>query len=228
MNTELTTFTGNWADFPGTPVINGKELSAKSKEQFDRACAIAKEIRDYGRQLGIDFNNKYIVEKNGQQSDYDYYDNKVCVIYPTTGGREGDMVYFLCNISAQFDYHLPPFGLVGAVMKGVVVGLSHRITKTPITQKTDLKGFSCYIVMKTIGKSGRIHPDNEIEWNLYISTDDKDCQKELKERIDQFHTRFIGRDDYSIRPMTEDEIAQYPKVEENNKAQGVVSHIVPF
>ena len=225
--TELTTFTGNWADFPGIPVINGKELSDKSKEQFDRACTIAKEIRDYGRQLGIDFNRKYVVEKNGKQEDYVAYDNKVC-IYPATGGRMGDMVYFLCDISAQFDYHLPPLGLVGAIMKGVAVGLSHRITKTPITQKTDFKSLSCYIVMKTISKNGKIPLDNEIEWNLFISSDDKDCQKKIKEGFDRFRTQFIGREDYSIRLMTEDEIAQYPKIEEKKKVQGVVSHIVPF
>lgn len=241
MTTELTTFTGNWANIPDTPVIKGKELTGKSIEHFDRACAFAREIRDYGKQLGIDFNRKYIVEKNGQQRDYIDYDkvaehddDNVLVEYPE-GGRVGDMVYFHCDIRASFDYHFPasldPLAntFVGDTIKGVFYGLTKRKPKPPKETKVEFKGLSCYIEMKTISKNGKNPLSNDMEWNLFCNSDDKqDYHLKLKEAFGQFRAQFIDRGNYAIRPMTDDEISQYPNIEEEEKKQGVVSHLVPF
>lgn len=213
--TELTTFTGNWSDFPSTPVINGKELSAKSKEQFDRACAIAKEIRDYGRQLGIDFNKKYVVEKNGQQCDGVDYEKASDAEYPA-GGCVGDMVYFDCIIRAG----------IAPASQSLVGKLFGGFKKNDA--ELELKEVTFYIDLKTVSKDGFAPQCYSFDWILYLGTKGMGVSRALKEAFESFRNNFIGRGDYSIRPMTETEIAQYPSVNANNKVQGVVSRIVPF
>lgn len=213
--TELTAFTGNWADFPGTPVINGKELSAKSKEQFDRACIIAKEIRDYGQQLGINFNNKYIVEKNGQQCDGVDYEKASDAEYPA-GGCVGDMVYFNSIIRAG----IAPAGqsLVGKLFGGSKKNDS----------ELELKEVTFNINLKTVSKDGFAPQFYSFDWMLYLGTKGMGVSKALKEAFDSLRNNILGRNDYAIRPMTEAEIAQYPNVNETGRVQGVVSRIVPF
>ncbi|MBO4307049.1 MAG: hypothetical protein J5848_01915 [Bacteroidales bacterium] len=213
--TELTTFTGNWADFSGIPVINGKELSDKSKEQFDRACAIAKEIRDYGQKLGIDFNRKYIVEKNGQQCEGVDYEKTSDVDYPA-GGCVGDMVFFNCIIRAG----IAP---AGQSLMGKLFGSSKKNGA-----ELELKEVTFNINLKTISKSGFVPQFYSFDWMLYLGTKGMGVSKALKESFESLHNNILGRDDYAIRPLTEAEIAQYPDVNENEKVQGVVSRIVPF
>ena len=213
--TELTTFTGNWAEFSGTPVINGKELSDKSKEQFDRACNIAKEIRDYGRELGIDFNRKYVVEKNGQQCDGVDYDKTPDAEYPA-GGCVGDMVYFNCIIRAG----IAP---VGQSLVGKLFGGSKKNDA-----ELELKEVTFDINMRTISKNGFAPQCYSFDWMLYLGTKGMGVPKALKEAFESFRNNLIGRDDYVIRPMVDAEIAQYPDVNENEKVQGVVSRIIPF
>lgn len=83
--------------------------------------------------------------------------------------------------------------------------------------------------MKTISKNGKNPLSNDIEWNLFCNSDDKqDYHLKLKEAFGQFRAQFIDRGNYAIRPMTDDEISQYPNIEEEEKKQGVVSHLVPF
>ena len=40
--TEISTFKGNWAEFPDEPTFMGRRLLKVERQRFDRACAFAK------------------------------------------------------------------------------------------------------------------------------------------------------------------------------------------
>lgn len=72
--TEITTFKGNWAEFPDEPTFMGRRLLKVERQRFDRACAFAQRFRDLCRETDFDFNRKYLVEENywhDRSIDYD-------------------------------------------------------------------------------------------------------------------------------------------------------------
>lgn len=223
--TEITTFKGNWADFPGEPSFYGAALSAAERKKFDRVCDLAKEVRERCRQTRLDFNKKYLVVENSRHDpkvDYDkiaeaWKQGSVDEIaeYPR-GGRVGDMVYFVCTIHADTEV------------------ISSRYTQYLNAEKTALRyslsdrwafnGITIELSMRCISIDGQHPCTGPDEWCLHCSTEPDDrCDQILDEEFTKLRLNFLDNPGYKLRPLSDAEAALYPNTEEDF----CISRVIP-
>lgn len=220
--TEITTFKGNWAAFPGEPTFMGRRLLESELQMFDRACAFAKRFRDLCKDTGVDFNRKYMVEKNYRHNTDIDYDEIAWLMetapydeYPPypDGGRVGDMVYFDCVIHAEsratFSYKTA----------------SPAIMQTSLGDRWQFSGITMYFAMHCISIDGH-HPLNPSdEWYVMCHSEpDRGYLMNLEDCFAELREKYLDNDGYKLRPLTDEEVAQFPNIDEGY----CVSKVIPF
>jgi hypothetical protein len=220
--TEITTFKGNWAEFPGEPSFYGARLSRKEMGKFDRACNLARKFRERARQTGLDFNKKYIVAKNTRHDpsvDYDKIAQKWSEgrwdedpLYPV-GGRVGDMVYFECDIYAC--------SCVASSRRDKFLNAEKTIVQISLCDRWEFDGISLHFSMCTISKDGRHPCAGPDDW--YLSSQSEHNSSFLDNMFDEFYRDFIDDEGYQLRPLSEEEELLYPNVDKDFG----LSHVIP-
>lgn len=224
--TEITTFKGNWAEFPGEPTFMGRRLLESEQQMFDRACSFAQRFRDLCRETGFDFNKKYLVEVNqGHNKEIDYdeiawlletapYDE-----YPSypDGGRVGDMVYFDCVIHTESR----------ATCSYKARYANNEKTAIHITPSEGWRfdGMTLDFTMHCISIDG-LHPcAPPYEWSVMCHSEpDRGYLDTLEGGFEELRRKYLDNDGYILRPMSYEEVEQFP----NTDRDYCVSRVIPF
>ena len=223
--TEITTFKGNWAEFPGEPRFMGRRLLKVERQRFDRACAFARKFRDLCRETDFDFNRKYLVVQNyrhDQNIDYDEIAKQWAKdplaetpFYPD-GGRVGDMVYFDCSIHADsratYSY------------RSKYLDAEKTAMQITLGDGWQFDGIAVVFTMRCISIDG-LHPcTGPYEWNLvHHSEPNRRFLQTLEDGFAELREKYLDNDGYKLRPLLEDEVAQFPNIDEDY----CVSKVIP-
>ena len=222
--TEITTFKGNWAEFPGEPTFMGRRLLESEQQLFDRAYAFVQRFRNLCKDTGFDFNKKYLVEENlwhNKDIDYDEiawlletapYDE-----YPSypDGGRVGDMVYFDCVIHAEsratFSYKTG--------YPNNEKSLGHIIP----SEGWRFDGITLDFTMHCISIDG-LHPCTPpYEWSMMCHSEpDRGYLDTLEGGFEELRKKYLNNEGYILRPLSDEEAAQYPNTDEDYSVTRVI------
>lgn len=225
--TEITTFKGNWAEFPGTPTFLGHELLYMEEKMFERACAFARKFRELCRQTGFDFNKKYLVVENSQYDPSVDYDKiaeawaegsfEEFTPYPS-GGRVGDMVWFECKVHADEI-------LMGSVKARLEYLTGKKAScEIPLCDRWIFHGITLIFSMRYISIDG-LHPCAAGgPWYLHCQSEpNSGCLQTMEEGFEELRREFLDNREYKLRPLSDNEVALFPNIDE----EYCLSRVIP-
>lgn len=223
--TEITTFKGNWAEFPGEPTFMGRKLLKAERQRFDRACAFARRVRDLCRETGFDFNRKYLVAENYRHDkgiDYDEIAEQWAEdplaetpFYPD-GGRVGDMVYFDCCIHAD--------SRATHSYRSKYLNVEKSAMQIMLGDGWEFDGITLYFTMRCISIDG-LHPcTGPDEWSLVCHSEpNRGFLQTLEDGFVELRRKYLDNEGYQLRPLTDEEATQFPNTDDDY----CVSHMIP-
>lgn len=223
--TEITTFKGNWAEFPDEPTFMGRRLLKAERQRFDRACAFARRVRDFCRETGFDFNKKYLVVENyrhDQSIDYDEIAERWAKepfaetpFYPD-GGRVGDMVYFDCCIHTD--------SRATHSYRSRYINAEKTAMQITLSDGWEFDGIMLDFTMRCISIDG-LHPcTGPYEWSLICHSEpSRGFLQTLEEGFAELRDMYLDNKGYQLRPLTSEEVERFPNVSDDY----CISHVIP-
>ena len=222
---EITTFKGNWAEFPDKPTFMGRRLLKVERQRFARACAFAQRLRDLCRETGFDFNKKYLVVENYRHDRSIDYD-KIAELwakdplaetpfYPD-GGRIGDMVYFDCCIHAD--------SRATHSYRSRYLNAEKTTMQITLGDGWEFDGITLAFTMRCTSIDG-LHPcTGPSEWDLMCHSEhDRGFLQTLESGFEELREKYLENEGYKLRPLSAEEAAQFPNTDEGY----CVSKVIP-
>lgn len=223
--TEITTFKGNWAEFPGEPTFMGRRLLKVERQRFDRACAFAKKFRDLCRGTGFDFNRRYLVVENYRHDrsiDYDDIADRLEMEpfgeYPQypDGGRVGDMVYFDCCIHAD--------SRATHSYRSKYLNAEKTSMQITLGDGWEFDGITLDFTMRCFSIDGQHPCTSPSEWDLICHSEpNRGFLQTLESGFAELREKYLDNEGYILRPLTDEESAQFPNTNEGY----CVSKVIP-